>query len=563
MKITSILIIVAIIILLLIIKIFLSDRSTKVSLSTGEAIGIEKKTTKYNDWATGMPREREAFNIKFKGSPLSIDDIKEQINKKHPGLLESPTIYDAVKLSPDDILILVAKDSQGTGYPLIRIHNKDQMTAELIEVGEDHSEYNWFPDSRLQDWYRVVNHKRDQFMIRSRPFKIINIGQGQLTKVEYPLVFLTDENHKGDAANFKVYNLEEGKVIAQLALSKECFRLPSFSFDHPKLDRDNMTENDEAVQYNYGPKWWDKNFDYQNSKLKLKSDHVITAPPKKVYSILHQGHEVDQFDMKTMDCSNINPNGSKTAKTHYTESEQITLNEFCLLDNLAVDRALQKKACGSLQRKEIFNRGKVKLLEIKFSYQPEKIKSQAVEVVTYVMESQGKPYIQVANPDSTTDVIQNAFILNEKQLLLKARSDGPWQLYLVTIADKDPRIEHVLTYAYPDTSYEESEDHSSYFEKSSGVLVRKTPYTLFDYKKEIISAKQDVFVSSYTSEKNEYVLNLNDWNDKTKWTKSFSKTCFKEIPDVTWSLPRRERWLREHFTFVKDELILINNKCGS
>ena len=138
---------------------------------SAKAIGkvkIDRTETPYTDWATGMHRTKVDFQLHFDQFSLGFNDVKKLINAQHPGLLEAPTIYDAVQLAQDDILLIVSRDSQGEPYPILRVHFQNKiLEAELIELGGIGSPYNWFPDSRLPGWVRAIGADGQNYLIRS------------------------------------------------------------------------------------------------------------------------------------------------------------------------------------------------------------------------------------------------------------------------------------------------------------------------------------------------------------------------------------------------------------
>ena len=100
--------------------IFLFCFLTFFATSHAEAkdkLSLQKNETPYRDYNTGSLRTRRDFKLKLNRNTVDTAVIKTLINAKHPGLLTYPTIYDAVQIGKDDILIATTRDSQGAPYP--------------------------------------------------------------------------------------------------------------------------------------------------------------------------------------------------------------------------------------------------------------------------------------------------------------------------------------------------------------------------------------------------------------------------------------------------------------
>ncbi len=501
---------VLIVIAYLLINLFSQFNGRTTDMGSGQEIRVQKTVTQYEDWNTGR-RQRTEYKLVVKGSKISSAELKKLLDVSVPGITESLTIVDAVELQANDFLLMLSKESQTDAHVVTRIHLDAKTAAvqtELIKLGGQDSVYNRFLDSRLPGWARVVNTSGAQFMIRPSPFQVVPLGRGALAKVEFPFAFLASDEGKGPEIVFSAVDLKDGKISSTLKLNKACFSLPRFSFDDRTLDALDKPEDDDNVKYNYGPAWWAKSIEWRPTtvELLLKNDHTLAAPAPKVFSIQHvverpaevrsrvSGNatstsdlvsdnegEIDQIPVASKSCATENPNGYKRAQSARASAEQLDVASFCLQPGWPVDSAIRDQACGAPTRKKIFSGNGVTVNEVSFLYQPSAVKKPPIQIVVPEIESNGKRNVSVGDPEGRAEVIlKEAFVLNGIQVLFKARSGGPWLVFLLTTDDKNFTLRRIGEFSYPSRAFSSLGQDGFLYDTSSGALVRKKPFGYLD-----------------------------------------------------------------------------------
>lgn len=570
-------------------------------ISSGQKIRIRKTVMPYDNWSTGTRSEKTDFTLYVKGSKIDETDLKNWLDKKNPGVVEYPTIFDAVELKADDVLIILAKGTNGDSYPLVHLY-LDPFTSALqtdvIGLDGKESQYNWFPDSRLPGWVRAVNVDGSQFMIRLSPFQVVSLGHGELLKIEFPLAYLASDQQKEPHISFRIVDLNDGKVAGLLKLDKDCFTLPGFSFDHPKLDALDLLEDDQHVKYKYGPKWWDKNVEWnqQTSTLKLKIDHTLAAPPARVMSIQNEvvkrvpesvpddtnqaiaaspsifnESEIDQIPIVTKNCAQQNPNGVVTAQSMPARTENIDAAAFCLQPDWPVDPAIRHKVCGTSARKKIFFKNSVTVNEVTFLYHPLDQKKKAVQIVVPEVETNGKKFIQLEDPETNRPLnIKEAFVLNENQLIFKARSEGPWVVYLLNAQEKEFNLQKIGEFGYPSGPFVLVGKDRFLYDTKSAILIRKNPFGYLDRLTDLISIESDKAVASYI-EGDKLHLRVIQFTSDSRMEEQASSAlevsipCFAsdDLPERQMTMAQRQRWFDKYFVWAGDgSNISLKTSCS-
>lgn len=555
------------------------------TLTSGQNIKIDKKVTPYQDWNTGSARESTEFNLTVHGSVIDSEKLKNLINAKHPETLQFPTVYDVVEMQPDDVLLSVTKDSQGGSYPTVRLHidpTTQEAVADLLTFDGKESQFNWFPESRIMGWSRVVNTDGHQFLIQHSPFKVVSLGAGDLVKVDFPMAFLAQTARDKNKVYFRAIDLVGGKEVNNLELDGQCFTLPRFSFDYPKVDGQDISESDDDVKFIYGPKWWDKNIDFKNSILQLKTDHVLAAPAPKVLSVTYQpinynteaeqsgdaiaastygDDEIDSIPLIIKSCAKENPKGYQKAKSLTAIAENISVSEFCLSSGFSIGADIKNKVCGAIARKQMFSKNGVVVNQASFTYHPLKKESKPVAVTSPELEFKGKKYIYLQGQTDYDEIqhLKEFYILNPNQVLFKARGMGPWHLHLVTADEKEQKLQYVGSYAYPGSPFETFEDGQYMYMRRSGGLVRKNPFGYIDFVQGVLTvqAGRAVTFSIFDDEKTLH-LSISSFTQTSLmdqnyiWTGKIALECFAkdELPTAQMTVQQREQWFKKYFNWA-------------
>lgn len=566
-------------------------------IGSGQKIKYRKKTTDYQDWNTGSNRTRTQFTLYFDGSALDSKDLKKLIEVKNPGAADNPTVYDAVEMQADDLLVALSKDGQGVSYLIARFHldTAKKLQVDLVKLGKEDSQYNWFPNSRLPGWSRVISTDDNQFMIQHSPFKVIPLGAGDLINVEFPYAFMAANQYKKDDIYFSQVNLNDGKVVADLALSKECFVMPRFSMNHPLLEDDDMTESDDEVKFNYGPKWWAKTiapYSGNDGKLKLALGHPLLAPAQKVISVVNPRppkypqpvaanssnepqaespdffgeEEIDRIPMITRQCAKENPEGFTKAQKLPATAQTVSISEFCLDPNWAVNAEQKAKVCGIPTRKKVFSKNTLTINETTITYHPSAKDSKPISVTVPEIQTGDKKMIYITHPESQEmQSIKEYFIISDNQVLIKARTEGPWNMYVLTANEDKVKVNFMGSFAYPGSELEETEDKDFLYMRRSSILIRKNPLGYLDRLLGFLATKQKNAASFYVME-DEKELHLHvrsfepDMSAEAKilWSAKIATKCFgDDLPNAEMTVNQREAWLKKYFNWSTDNDKLI------
>lgn len=557
---------------------------------------LKKVETKdsYQDWNTGMQRERISENIESNGKNVTADEIAELVHKKHPGLMPYPEIMSVMALSSKEMLVIMARDSQGEPYPLIRLIQKGStQQAELVQVdAEKGLYYNWFLDSRVEGWSRVWA-RSGQYMIQHSPLKIVALGQGELAKVEDGKAFLV-ENRAGELL-FYVIDLATAAKISELKLDRDCFASPSFFFNHPLLERNDQTEDDQQVKFNYGPKWWDKtiHFDLATKKLSLKKTHRLLTPPAGLlavnyvkskagsddggYSVqaaaVSRVGETDDSDVIPRiikDCKMKNPYGFKESqkeKPYITEA--ISAEELCLNEVEAIPKKIIQSVCGSIKSKTIFSSASFSIVEKIFTYTPYLKEKKPNQISTQVIKT-GQKSIQYLSSHEFQEPqrITGTFVLNPQQVLAVARGTGPYNYYLLSNAS-DFSISYLGDYAFPSSEFESMGGNRFLYNSRARILIQKNPFKLSKYAGLILKVS-DQYKVNYSDDDKKYfylyVSNIQDFENPKEIAKyKIAAECL-EITKPLQSLrfDEKEKWFDHRFNISRDgklKLSFETKKC--
>lgn len=247
---------------------------------------IEKLVVKSRDWNTGGLIAHNVFKIKIDGHEVGIERLKALVNDRYADLLQYPTLLDVTAVDQNSWLLIFSISSNDRSYPVVQlVFAENLLDTKLINIGTAGSAYSWFPLSRLGGWIRVVGDDESQYMIHATsPLKVVNLGKGDVAKIDYPIAFLVDGFTDRQFLIARAVELETGKELAKLKLSREQFGFPQFLFDHPVDLHDLTPEYDKYVHYDEGPQWWDQNFIFvfgENSRIELKENHVLPRPVTK------------------------------------------------------------------------------------------------------------------------------------------------------------------------------------------------------------------------------------------------------------------------------------------
>jgi hypothetical protein len=554
---------------------------------------IETKDS-YQDWNTGMQRERISQKIESNGKNVTADAIAELVHKKHPGLMPYPEIMSVAALSSKEMLVIMARDSQGEPYPLIRLIQKGSaQEAELVQVGAEKGLYsNWFLDSRIEGWSRVMA-RSGQYMIQHSTLKIVALGQGELAKVEDGKAFLV-ENRAGELL-FYVIDLATSSKLSELRLDRDCFASPSFSFNHPLLERNDQTEDDQQVKFNYGPKWWDKtiHFDAVTKKLSLKKTHRLLIPPAGLlavnyfkpkagaddggYSVqaaaVSFAGETDESDIipkMIKDCKIKNPYGfkeSQNEKPYITES--ISAEELCLNEVEAIPKKIIQSVCGSIKSKTIFSAGSFDIVEKNFTYTPYLKEKKPNQISAQVIKT-GQKNIQYLSSHEFQEAqrITGIFVLNPKQVLAIARGTGPYNYYLLS-DDGDLSISYLGDYAFPSSDFESIGGNRFLYNNRAKILVQKKPFKLSKYAGYILKVS-DKYKVNYSDDDRKYfyfyVSDIQDFENPKEIAKyKIAAECLEiKRPLRSLRLDEIEKWFDLHFNISREGKLKLNfetKKC--
>lgn len=243
-------------------------------IGSGQNLKVRKIVTPHRSWDTGSAFEITTYDVLYKGKEVSREKLGKMLGLEHFATENSASIYDAVELHADDFLLILTRSSQEVGYAMARVRvdaATSALRAEVMTLGGEDSEYQWFPGSRLPGWSRAVSTKGEQFMIRHAPFQMVSLGRGALAKVEFPYAFLATDENNGQGIEFRAVNLNDGKTAASLKLDRYCFSRPRFSFDW-KPRADIAETGDRKTEFSDGPDWWDKHIEWdgQSAALRLR-----------------------------------------------------------------------------------------------------------------------------------------------------------------------------------------------------------------------------------------------------------------------------------------------------
>lgn len=377
-------------------------------------------------------------------------------------------------------------------------------------------------------------------------------------------------------------------MSSSLTLGRDCFAMPRFSFDHPKLDALDTTENDEEVKYRYGPKWWDKNIEWkaQPPALQLRTEHILAAPAATYFSVQHEKYakseevrtrahtnepmasssplfneaEIDQVPVLTKNCAQNNPNGVKKAQTMTAESKQIDVAVFCLQDS-PVDPALRAKACGTPTRKQVFAGAAVTVNEVTFLYQPTNQKTAPIQIVVPEIESEGEKFISVGGSEKTeSEILKEAFVLNNSQVLFKARGNGPWQVYLMSAKEKDFSVDNVGWFAFPSGPFVGMGKDAFLYDRKSDVLIRKKPFGYADRVTGLADIQDQTAVAAHVNKDQIYVRVLRfaadpQMKEQAVSTLEASVACFgkDDVIENEMTMAERQQWFNKYFVWSSDK----------
>lgn len=556
------------------------------TLSNAEELKIDKTETTKTNWVTGGKQVSSEFKIMSLNKEVSLQQIQLLVNQQKPGLLTYPSIYDAVQLKNNDILMIVSKDSQGNNYPVLRIRTQDKnLQVDILDFGGDGSAYNWFPDSRLKGWIRVIGADQNQYMIQGSPFKIINLGKGDLAKVDFPWAFMALDNRNEDKIEFKVINLNSGQSVTSLKLEKNCFILPTLSFNHPRLERENFNKDDKNVGYNYGPEWWDKNLEFISTslpQLKLKKNHVISAPAAKILSIRFNeaeakkgtsfvsdqpkqnfesdnwqsdSIEIDQLPFKNSNCAVVNPVGTEKAKLEYNEIVTSTAKEFCLNEDTVIEPAVKAKVCGKVSRNTAFSYKGHSIIEAQFDYHPliATVKKSSYPISAIEFSSQGTSYQYFSNSEgSENDLIHSYLVLSENQLLFKARGSGPWNFYFVDIKDEKFELHKVASFGYPGDEAEYVKEKDFVYFSKGQLLIQRSPFKIWQSANQLFHIIDHYAFTVYQFKNSELVFSALDlsgselinysWGKAEVWSGQVPIKCVKDMSTVL----EKSKWFSQN-----------------
>ncbi len=560
-------------------------------------IEIRKEHRTSRDYVTGGLNEYTDIHLRIDGRAVDSFELKRLINAQHPGLVEYPTVYDAVALAPNDWLLVVSRNSQGHPYPVVRLTRSQGTTrAAVLPIG-DGSPYNWFPDSRLEGWTLVRGEQGHNHMVRHQPFALVDIGPGALAKVDYPYAFLADANPAGNDIVLRAVDLNTGQTLARLALGKDCFRLPAFAFDHPKLDRHTTTENDRQVAYAYGPTWWHKNFEFDPgppARLTLRPDHVLAVPPVQVLALRHDmvdsGPKVqtgaampvlleddEQLPLMVAQCAALNPRGLAMAQGDYPEvALSLNIAELCLLDGWNIDPAEKQRRCGAVDRKRVYEGSVFSLNDVAFTYRPGPTSTarEAIAVRVPELEIQGQRHIQIDNPYGSGEALtlREYQVLNPDQILLKARGTGAYELFLLQAHAGAHQLLYLETVAYPATPLE-ALPGTNYLvqrrDRQGWLLFGRVPFSRHAVS-GLVAVRDNRVVTLYGEAPQPlrlsvFELSPSEYQGRLRWSGTVASSCILQpLPDVTRGLKDRATWFANQFEWSQsgDEVRLARRPGG-
>lgn len=557
-------------------------------LGSGQHIRIKETITVYKSRASGFTHNGSSFDLVYKGVEIKSEELEKWLKASSAGSGEWSLIFDVVELAADDFLLMMGTETIGS-YAVARVYLDGEpaaMRAEVIKLGEERSDRGDFRQSRVAGWSRVVTHAGSQFMIRHAPFKVVPLGSGQLAKVQYPFAFLVDEHEQKQQIQFKVIDLNDGKMLASLDLGTECFALPEFFFNDSKPYSSDPTEDDSKVNYGYGPRWWDKNIAWaaQSSTLTLRPGHTLAGRAPRALSIrnevakvdeagpqpaihaqpvaspLLEESEIDQVPVLGKNCEKLNPRGFKDAQSRGPYLEAIDVVDFCLHGGGAVAAQSRAKACGTPARASIFSTPGVTVNEVSFLYRPLDETRKAVKVVVPEIDANGERFMSVDVPEEKdTHRLRQAFVLNESQVMFKARGQGPWQVYLVSLKDADFSLQYVDSFAYPHGPFVNIGSGGYLYDTSSGVLVRKKPFGFLDRVTGIVASQDQSVATLYVDNDKVHVRVLGFtaealMQEQVLSTLEVPASCFAATGLLPEDLPMaaRQQWFDKHFVWSAD-----------
>ena len=557
-------------------------------LGSGQHIRIKETITVYKRRSSGFTHKGSSFKLVYKGAEVTPEELDKWLKAGNPGTAASSLIFEVVELAADDFLLMVDTGTTGA-YAVVRVHLDGApaaVRAEVIKLGAEYSQHGHFTQARVPGWTRVVTHAGSQFMIRHAPFRVVALGAGQLAKVQFPLAFLVGEEKQKQQIQFKVIDLNEGTTLAALALDADCFSLPEFSFDDANPTSADPAEDDQRVYFGYGPKWWDKNIAWgaQTSSLTLRPGQTLAGRTPRALSIRNEEpkadealpqpvlhaqplaaplldeREIDQVPVLGKNCEKLNPKGFKEAQSQGPYLEAIDVVDFCLDGGGAVAAALRAKACGTPARSSIFSTAGVTVNEVSFIYQPVDQARKPVRVVVPEIDAGAESFMRIDAPEEKgSHRLRQAFVLNERQVMFKARSQGPWQVYLVTAADKGFSLQWVGSYAYPRGPFLNIGNGSYLYDTSSGVLVRKNPFGYLDNIMGLVTSQDHNVVTAYANDGKVRVRVLRFTPEALMQEQLVSKldipaSCFTATGLLQDDLPlaARQPWFDNNFVWSAD-----------
>lgn len=553
-------------------------------------IQILKISTPYRDWNTGGRRTRVDYKTSF-----SLETMREEINKKHPELLTYPDILDVKEIGKDDFLILIAKDSQGSFYPLIHIYKTSTVNFELVNLNGLGSTRSIFLPSPDEKWTSLKGHHDEQFLIQHSPFKVLNLGVGDLLKMDSANAFTVsnyDENIKRYEQDlvFKVLSLDSGLEKGKLTLPKECFRLPRLLVDQRNYTLGDA--DDDSITFENASKWWDETISSvevgKTFKLELKKTHKLKADKKKILSVKpvfsDQDSEIDNVALTSENCLKLNPNGAaESLKEKYPEELSTSAFEACFsnIKNLPAD--FIKSRCKNKSESTIFKTNKSSILKTSFTYVNPKTKSET-KSEGYKLTLNNMEYLYLSEPEGELNLIANVFALSKENALLLTRGTGPWNIFLLTDSlTEGPTLKHVTDFAFLSSS---NESPQSTIKAQLGEWLGDKKYVYFANSgfmflqdgsffkiKHLLSVDGNFGLSFSEWTEKEFKVNLLDLSKKIDnpylpteiFQKEFvfNNNCASKFMGTIseYSFPQGNKWFQSHFLWdkPKGDVKLIKN----
>lgn len=574
---------------------FLADDFKLKSQHSSTAIGtlstdvqIFKKTTPYRDWNTGGQRTRVDYSTSF-----SMETLSKEINKKYPQLLTYPDILDAQEIGKNDFLILLAKDSQGSFYPLIHVYKTEDLNFDLIDLNGQGSSRSLFLPSPSEKWTSLKGYNDEQFLIQHSPFKVINLGIAELVKMDanYAYTASTYDSEKKRYEQdllFQIASLNNGTEKARLVLPQKCFRLPRFLLDQKNYNI--IDSEDDSVTFEKASIWWDETISAQENgteiKMDLKSTHKLKSAKQQVLSIYptfsDQNSEIDKIKLIADDCLKLNPNGAALSLAEkYPEELAASAFEACFtnMNNLPSD--FVKNHCKNKTESTIFKTKNSSIVKIAFTYFNPTTKSQT-KSDGYKLTLNNNVFFYLSEREGELNLIANVFVLSHDKVLILARGTGPWNTFLLSDSSGTSATLNYLTdFPFLSDSEENSiksqlgewlGEHKYVYFSNSGFLFRKDGSFL--RINHILDVKDIQSLSLTKESENEFKIHLLDLSKSIdnpyspaevfQKTFTFKSKCTAEFKGniSQYSYHYGNKWFQEHFHWDQSSaLVTLLNKC--